>query len=590
MSDPMELPAVCVTARAGVAMGDSRAGAVSAGWGLLQEQHQRLRAAASMGIAMASSFSAGFGMAGVQSVSALWLQALASMPLAGANALAWDTLRPMDLPNQQHQLQAGAPLADGWQIWVHTGVVEHATGADLPQLCVDLLAVRPSEYALRQSELLTDLSALLALDDGPYIPSGRITWGDYRLTDRRAAPLASGAPMAVHQPPAHADNTLLPWGVGVSLSYTPDLPFKTDPPPALPGDWPAPNYSEVYIIVNSVNAYALPGLQPLSIADISLQLDADSYSWKFSAAVLNDASVALLKPDASGYKQALIEINGHQWVVFITQWNNARKIAGNSLDKQFSVEGYSRTQYLGQPFAPKRTRSIGTATAVQAATDELSGTGFTLDWNTTLLPDWAMPSASYSYQELTPLQAIKRLATAVGAVVLPGMASDVVTVRPRYAVLPWDLLTADMDRTIHEAQILSEGGTLETRPRINSVFVSGEQHGVALTATRQGMAGGEPGSDVVDAWLTAIEANTSRAAQEMAASGDRIIHTLELAIPETTAQPGLLVPGLTVAVVHNNSAADYRAYVQSVSISAPGRGSAKVRQTVTLDQPVGWES
>jgi len=589
MSDALELPAIRVMARAGVAVGDAQAGAASVGWGVPPPLHQLLPSQLGMGEAMASGFASGFGMAGAHSVASLWLQSLASEPLVGANALAWNTLRHIDVPNLQHQQQAGVPLAGGWQIWAHTSVVEHATGAELPQLCVNLLAVRPSAYALRQAELFTDLSALLALDDGPYIPAGRITWGDYELTKRPATPMASGAALGVHQPPAHEDNTLLPWGVGVSLSYQPELPYKTEPPPQEPGEWPAPNYSEVYIIVNSVNAYALPGMQPLAIADISLQLDADTYSWKFSAEVLNGASVALLKPDASGYKQALIEINGHQWVVFITQWDKSRKITGSSLDKRFSVSGYSRTQYLGQPFAPKRTRSIGTTTAVQAATAELAGTGFALDWDAALLPDWIMPNASYSYQELTPLQAIKRLAAAVGAVVQPAMAADTVIVRPRYAVLPWDLWSADMDRTIHENQILSEGGKLETRPQINAVDVTGEREGVALSATRLGTAGDQFGPDVVDAWLTEQPANAARAAQEIAASGDRIIHTLELAIPETSAQPGLLLPGHTVAVVYNSTALTYRAYVQSVSISAPGRGSAKVRQNVTLEQPIAWE-
>lgn len=590
MSDALELPAIRVMARAGVAVGDAVAVESLSAWGVMASQQSALRTRVGMGRAVTGAGEFAYGMARAQSIQSMWLQSIASHAVAGSTALPWDTLRLIDVGNDQHQQQASVPLSGGWQIWVHTSVVEYSTGAELPQLCVDLVSVRPSVYALRQAELFTDLSALLTLDEGPYIPTGRITWGDYELTQRPAYPMASGAPMAVHQPPAHENNTLLPWGVGVSLSYQPDLPYKTEQPPLEPGGWPEPNYSKVNIIVNSVNAYALPDMQPLAMADISLQLDADSYSWRFSAEVLNSTSVALLKPDSSGYRQALIEINGHQWVVFITQWDRSRKISGNSLERRFAVSGYSRTQYMGLPFAPQRTRSIGNTTAVQAATDELLGTGFTLDWDNALLPDWAMPNASYSYQELAPLQAIKRLADAVGAVVQPAMSSDTVIVRPRYAVLPWNLWATNMDSTIHENQILSEGGTLETRPQINAVFVSGEREGVALAATRLGTAGDQPGADVVDPWLTAQSANASRAAQEMAASGDRIIHSLELAIPETSAQPGLLLPGKTVAVVYNDTALTYRAYVQSVRISAPARGSARVRQAVTLEQPIAWES
>jgi hypothetical protein len=44
------------------------------------------------------------------------------------------------------------------------------------------------------------------------------------------------------------------------------------------------------------------------------------------------------------------------------------------------------------------------------------------------------------------------------------------------------------------------------------------------------------GAVAVDSWLSAIEANTSRGRAEIAASSDRINHSLELAIPESSAQ------------------------------------------------------
>src|SRR5690606_30872237 len=134
------------------AVGDAETGAASVGWGVPPPLHQLLPSPLGMGAAVANAMSSGFGMAGAHSVAALWLQAVASVPLAGANVLAWNTLRHIDLPNLQHQQQASVQYSGGWQIWAHTSVVEHATGADLPQLCVDLLAVRPSAYALRQAE------------------------------------------------------------------------------------------------------------------------------------------------------------------------------------------------------------------------------------------------------------------------------------------------------------------------------------------------------------------------------------------------------------------------------------------------------
>lgn len=178
----------------------------------------------------------------------------------------------------------------------------------------------------------------------------------------------------------------------------------------------------------------------------------------------------LIKPDATGNKEVAVEISGYRWSFFVPAWSSSRSISDNALNKRNSIAAYSRAQYLGLPYAPKRTRSIGNTTAVQAATDELMGTGFTLNWDVAQLPDWVMPNSVFSYQELAALPVIKKLANTVGAVVQPSMDADTITVQPRYKVAPWDLATATVDRTIHENQILSEGGALVSNAKINGVF------------------------------------------------------------------------------------------------------------------------
>lgn len=458
-----------------------------------------------------------------------------------------------------------------------------------PQFTVDVFTQRVSEYELRHHDLFTNLSALIDLDEAPYIPNASIGWGNYQLNKKAAVPLAANVATKAYQPPAKSDETILPWGLGTSLHYAPELPYAVEPEVVVPGTGPDANKQEVYIIVNNVSVKSLPGNEPLNIADIKIDLDEDSCSWKFSAAVLNQQSVELMKPNESGFKDIEVSINGHVWIFFINTWQRSRSISGNTLDKKYQVSGYSRTQYLGEPYAPKRTKSIGSTTAVQAAGEELVGTGFTLDWNISDLPDWSMPSSVFSYQELTPLQVIKRLASTVGALLLPSMASDELTVMPKDRIAPWELATAIIDRTIHENQILTDGGSRQPRQKLNSVRVSGEHQGVDMNVTRQGTAGDSPGSDVVDAWISAAEANTSRGRAEIADSGDIETYTLELAIPETGSQPGLLLPGLYVAVQHENSVNDYRAKVTAVSISVPGRGLVKVRQNIALQRPVAWE-
>jgi hypothetical protein len=516
-----------------------------------------------------------------------------SVPIAGAtlnhnSALPFVRPVPMQTVGALAVAEASVNLNHDGGFAVHMPVA-HSFETITSQLGADRYTVRVNEYDLRQGELLTGVSGVFNLDTPEHIPNPIFKIASYKLTDLPAYPIYAGGLFSVHQASNKSKPANTRWGVGESLYHQPDLPYKVDLP-AIPGGLvPEPNAREVHIIVNSVNVVSLPDNTPLAVADIKMNLDADSVSWKLSCEILNEASIALVKPDASGNKEIAITINGHSWVFFIATWGRSRSISGNQLDKRFSVSGYSRSQYLGLPYAPKRTRSIGTTTAVQAAADELLGTGFTLSWNTSDLPDWSMPNAVFSYQEQAPLQVIKRLAATAGAVVQPALDADVLTVRPRYWPVPWELAAATMDKTIHQSQILSEGGQLEYREKINAVFVSGESEGVAATITRQGTAGDAPGADVVESWLTSLEANTSRGRQEISASGDRVIHSLELAIPEGSAEPGLLLPGDSVAVVYDDAAQSYRGYVTAVSISVPGRGLAKVRQTVTVEQPIGWE-
>ena len=514
----------------------------------------------------------------------------ASKQLEHRFEFAWGELQHVDRASSLQVESVSVNINSGWDVRINDTLLELSRVIDAPQFAVDLYTIRDSEYDLRQKDLFTDLSAVLRFDESPYIPDSDISWGNYRLTKLPATPLSTTAQTSAYQPPAKEDLIVLPWGEGIPLQYSPELPYAVEEEIIVPGEVPDANKKEVYLIVNNVNVFALPNNEPLAFADIKIDLDLDSYSWKLSADVLNQQSIDLIKPDATGNKEVAVEINGHRWSFFVPAWSSSRSISGNALNKRYSIAAYSRAQYLGLPYAPKRTRSIGNTTAVQAATDELMGTGFTLNWDVAQLPDWVMPNSVFSYQELAALPVIKKLASTVGAVVQPAMDADTITVQPRYKVAPWDLALATVDRTIHENQILSEGGALVSNTKINGVFVSGESEGVGLNVSRQGTAGDVLGADVVDAWLSAIEANTSRGRAEIAATADRINHSLELAIPESSAQPGLLMPGMIVEVQFNDASKNYRGYVQNNAISVPGRGLSKCRQSVTIEQPVGWES
>lgn len=470
----------------------------------------------------------------------------------------------------------------------------HEAELQTPQLGTDVYTIRPSEYDLRQSELLTDVSSAFNLSDGPYIPSPVVRIASFDLTDLPAYPIRSGAAFSVHTPPNKFIQPATPWGFGEPRFARPDLPYKVEPP-LLPGA-PVlePDIRETYISMNSVNVVALPGNEPLAVSDVKLDLDKKSAAWKCSFSVLNSASAALIEPTAAGQKEVAITINGWRWECFIDSVPESKSFSGDTLNHRYTASGYSRSQYLGVPYAPLRSASAASTTAVQAVTDELLGTGFALDWNTARLPDWTMASSAFSYQGLTPLQVITKMATAVGAIVQPGMSTDTIKVAPEFYPLPWDLASSTPDHSISEHQIETFDKTRVFNTLINAVRVSGEQDvsgAVVLDVTRAGTAGDTFGDDVSDAWLTSFDANKSRGAQAIAASGVRMRYTLSTAVPESiSTEPGIILPGQTLAVIYDDTAQSFRAYVDSVSISAQGNGLADVTQTVVLDRPIEWEA
>ena len=484
--------------------------------------------------------------------------------------------------------QAGEQLHGQHDLTIHTQTTLTATLVNAPSLIVDPYAIRPDEQALRAAELFVDYSTVIAFDDAPFVPSSIINWAGEDLTKRAAVPVRSGLSARLYLPPERRRAFGDLWQPLTAVGGSVSAGYAVEPPEVIPGDIPAANDAGTHTIMNSVQCFDLATETPLALADITIDLDQDSVCWRLSAVALNQATADLLMPDSSGRKELAVVVNGHRFEFFVAKTSQVKTVSNDQLNRRFTVTGYSRIQYLAEPYAPARTKSIGTTTAVQAATAELEGTGFTLDWDVSLLPDWSMPNASFSYQSLSPIAVIKRLAAAAGGVVQTDPAADTVVVRPRYAVESWLLLSSDMDATIHESQVTSAQHTDAPGVLYNAVFVSGESEGVSATITRQYTAGDSPASDVTDGWITAIECNTSRGKAELSASGDRVTHTLELLLPESS-EPGLLLPCKTVAVQHDDSSRDYRAFMTAVSIKVPGRKNARISQTVTLDQPVAWE-
>lgn len=458
---------------------------------------------------------------------------------------------------------------------------------------------RVNEYGPRYN-------AATALQDSLYVPgSGALTFSfgarpyfpstspqvffDFRYVPATPAiqPTDSGA-IDVRWSSARRLNLALrlPWGKArpldgalTGIAY-PDYPGPVKPLPVPPTD---PEILETYMIANTVNLVVLPSRTPVEAKNVRVSLDADSFSWKFSADIFTQAALDLVKPGADGHREIEVDINGWTWLVMVERYSRNRTFATEA----YSISGATRSQLLAEPYAPPRTGLNGAPiTAQQAADAELLYTGFTLNWTAA---DWTFPAGALSYQGQTAMQVIARLAETVGAIVRPARDSDLLEVLPRYPAPTWEWNTieAPVSVIIPPAMMTDLGGEWTPQPAWNACYVSGASHGVSMLVRRAGTAGDNPTTDVFDDWLTGQEANQARGLHELCKGGN--IEIVGVTIPlfpfSDDKGVGLVLPAQLCRVPEESGSWD--GLCLSVDISAEGTGASRVTQQLKLERHHG---
>lgn len=391
------------------------------------------------------------------------------------------------------------------------------------------------------------------------------------LTARKATPRDTGR--------------LIPWGAGTSVWNNWNLPYPIDTGPPIPPDPVDPPIRKiVYLIMNTLQITDVATGTPLDIQGVNISVDIDSLSWKFSGTVYGQGTLDLVRPDESGMKDIRVVINTHEWVFSIERYTSDEKFPTT----KFSISGVSRTQYMAAPFAPVRSYTNSSATtAAQAANAELENTGFALVWPTAGdgdLPDWIIPAGALSYRDKTPAQVVAQIVTTAGGVMIPAMDADTWTIQPRYKTSPWNWDTVAPDAAIYIGMVRSRSARYEPAPAYDSCFVSGVSQGVSVDVQRAGSGGLNPMPDVLDDLITAAAPAISRGRNELAATGNKVVETLSVLIPEQGAAPGVLRPGQIVSVTHDNPDSDYVGLVIANSISVQKAGGAEIYQSVTLER------
>lgn len=381
---------------------------------------------------------------------------------------------------------------------------------------------------------------------------------------------------------AVADSVRLPW----SRHFLPLAPsvrgawdFEPDTPPPPPAH--VVPLRLVYAMYCDATVTRLPSGDPVEVGSLTLTEDADGVDIDVSLEVLGRASLDLVAPDSTGPAVLQASLNGLPWRFIAEDWDCTEEHGTLTVAR---VRGRSLSALLGSPFSPARDYTESAARSVaQLADQELPPAGWSLDWRA---QDWSVPAGAWSYQGLSPAQAIARCADAAGAIVVPGRAAQTLTVQPRYPVLPWDWPTATPDYDVPREVLLSATGRYPVPEQANGVYIhGGPVGGVLAWARRTGSAGDRLAATVEDALLTDTAGAQARAARILAGQAQQpALSAIVLPLGGPDFPPARL--GHLFRISGSTGQPDVLGIATSITITCQRdqRGALRIEQTIGLGE------
>ena len=327
----------------------------------------------------------------------------------------------------------------------------------------------------------------------------------------------------------------------------------------------------IYIVNNTITLTRLPTGTALPVLDFSLNVDADSWTWSFSAS-LPYAAAATLQPTGAEPTEVMVEINSVGYRLVVERMSTERRFR----EQTVRISGRGRNALLAAPYAPvKGFSSIDDLTAQQLMNAALAdeGSGWSLQF---LLDDWTVPAGAWAHQG-TWLTAVTTIAGAAGGYVQPHRTDRVLRVLPRYPSAPWDWGTASPDYDLPSSVVEVETIEWEDKPDYDRVFVVGERGGIVGQVTRTGAAGSLVAPTVVDALITGIPAARQRGLAVLGDTGRQASVNLSLPVLSET---GVIPPGALVRYLDGPTAR--LGLVRTTAVS----GGLSLRQTLGIETHV----
>jgi hypothetical protein len=330
----------------------------------------------------------------------------------------------------------------------------------------------------------------------------------------------------------------------------------------------------VYIVLNTVTLRRVADDAQVPVLDMSLSIDADSWTWGFSASIPGQA-LALVAPDSNGPIELEATINGSAWRVLAEQIGRERTFNASTL----RVSGRGKSALLDAPYSPTRTTSNDIARTAQQLMDDVLmlnnvPIGWDIDWR---IDDWLVPAGAFAMSG-PYIEGLTQIAGAAGAYIQPHPTAQTLIVLPRYPAPPWDWASVTPDIELPAAVTVQEGIEWTERPAYNRVYVSGASQGILGQVTRAGTAGDLVAEMVTDALITAPEAARQRGIAILGDTGRQAAVTLRVPVLSET---GVIKPGQFVRYVDGTDNNLHRlGLVRAASVAG---GFPEVWQTLQLE-------
>lgn len=382
--------------------------------------------------------------------------------------------------------------------------------------------------------------------------SRRLPWGAPRSNDRE---------------------TRIPWGEGIRI-LPPWLP--PPPPPVIPpGVGRVVPIYPVYFQMNIATFKRLPDNTPLDFRSFRVVEDVETFGARWSGQIIAD-HLSLVEPNGPVRHEIEATINGHVWRLLVESASFDERLPS----KTVNVSGRGRVAALAAPLAqPRDYIEVNTRSMAQLADQEVTGSGWSTIWDT---ENWLVPPGAWTYEDLTPIQAISRIAQAAGAVLATDPAEKTITIRPRYIYSPWQWGTQATDWQIPRAVAIRRTYSYDERPAYNGVVVSGTNVGVIGNVTRQGTAGDLQAKPVADPLITHQDGARERGRNILCAGGTWSLERLELPLQEPDGDIARLRP--LELVEYADVAGSWRGQVASVEVSVTRGDALSIRQRVLLER------